>query len=151
MIEPSLKKFIQLNVELSPVMELGQGRGGLRKIIPIIGGQVSGEISGRILNLGADWQIVHSDELAYLDARYAIETHDGAIIEIHNRGFRQASAEIAQKLIKGEQVDPSQYYFRTAAFLETGHKDYDWVNSRVFVGTGRRNQAQVIIELYIVE
>lgn len=151
MIEPSLCQFAQIEVELTPAHVLGEGRGGLRKIIPIVGGQVTGQITGRVLNVGADWQTVHSPELAHLDARYALETDDGAIIEIHNRGFRHTTKEVADKLIAGEDVDPSQYYFRTLAMLETGHESYSWLNTRVFVGSGRRDKDGVIIDLYLVE
>lgn len=151
MITPKLRKFIRIDVELSPPHLMGQGRGGERKIIPIIGGKVSGELSGVVLNVGADWQTVHSPELAYLDARYALKTEDGAIIEIHNRGFRHATKAVAERLLKGEAVDPAEYYFRTVAMLETGDARYDWVNHHVFVGTGRRDKDGVVIELFVVE
>jgi hypothetical protein len=51
-----LKHFCDLTVELSPIVELGQGRAGQRRIIPITGGKVRGErVNGTILNVGADW------------------------------------------------------------------------------------------------
>lgn len=151
MIAPRLEKFINLSVALGPLRELGQGRGGKRRIIPIIGGTVSGELTGQILNIGADWQTVHSPELAHLDARYAFETDDGAVIEIHNCGFRHTTPEIGQKLATGQDVDPADYYFRTTATLETGDDRYAWVNTRVFVGTGCRQSDRVLIDLYTVE
>jgi hypothetical protein len=52
----TLKHFCDLTVELSPIVELGQGRAGQRRIIPITGGKVRGErVNGTILNVGADW------------------------------------------------------------------------------------------------
>ena len=78
---PQLQHVCDLAVKLDPIREMGSGRAGRRRIIPIIGGTVSGPlIEGRILNLGADWQTVFADGLAELDTRYAIETHDGATI-----------------------------------------------------------------------
>lgn len=150
-ITPTLSHYIHIDVELGKPIELGQGRAGLRKIIPIIGGKVSGKINGELLNLGADWQVVHSDELAFLDTRYAIQTHDDAIIEIVNKGFRHTTKEIGQKLLKGVHVDPMDYYFRTMATLETGHQNYNFVNNRIFIGCGQRLQNQVMIDFYIVE
>lgn len=148
---PALRQIAMITVDLAPPQMLGQGRGGVRKIIPIVGGTVNGEISGRVLGIGADWQTVHSPQLAHLDARYAFETDDGAVIEIQNRGFRHASEEVSNALAEGHRVDPESYYFRTHALLETGDARYEWVNSRIFIGVGRREPATVILDLYLVE
>lgn len=151
MITPTLRHCFHLDVELGPRMELGEGRGGVRRIIPIVGGTVSGGITGRVLDLGADWQTAHSPELAFLDTRYALETDDGAVIEVVNRGFRATSEEVGARLLAGEKVDPSEYYFRTSATLETGDERYAWVNARVFIGTGQRNRDSVAIDMFVVE
>ena len=138
-----------LTVTLAPIMEMGPGRGGRRRIIPITGGTVEGpRLSGRILNLGADWQTVFDDGLAELDTRYAMETHDGAVIEIRNYGFRHGPAEVLAAVARGEAVDPAQYYMRTQARLETGDARYAWVNRTLFVGTGGRFAGRVVIDLY---
>jgi hypothetical protein len=91
--EPKLVHVTDLTVELADPIEMGNGRGGLRRIIPIIGGQAHGpKLTGRILNIGADWQTIFHDGLAELDTRYGIETHDGATIEIINYGYRHGPA-----------------------------------------------------------
>jgi hypothetical protein len=128
-----------LNVELDPIREMGSGRAGQRRIIPIVGGTVSGpRLNGRLLNLGADWQTIFADGLAELDTRYAMETDDGAIIEILNYGFRHGPKEVLEAVARGEDVDPSAYYMRTHARLETGDARYAWVNRTLFVGVGAR-------------
>ena len=67
---PELELFCRLEVDLAPIRELGSGRAGQRRIIPIIGGRASGPyVTGRILNLGADWQTVFADGVAELDTR----------------------------------------------------------------------------------
>ena len=54
-----LAHLCDLTVELAAPIELGSGPRGRRRIIPIVGGTVTGErLRGRILNLGADWQTV---------------------------------------------------------------------------------------------
>jgi hypothetical protein len=149
---PSLRHFCDLHVELGPIREMGAGRAGRRRIIPIIGGRVEGpEISGRILNLGADWQTVFGDGVAELDTRYAFETDDGALIEIVNYGFRHGPEEVIRRLAAGEDVPPEVYYMRTHARLETGHPDYAWVNRMLFVGTGARFESAVRVSLFAVE
>lgn len=148
---PELSHFCDLEVELGPLRELGPGRAGQRRIIPIVGGRVSGRVSGTILNLGADWQTIHADGSADLDTRYAFQTADGALIEIVNRGVRRGDPAVIARLARGEAVDPSEYYMRTAARLETGDPRYAWVNGMIFVGTGGRWASQVRVSLFSVE
>jgi len=131
---------------------MGAGRAGQRRIIPIVGGTVTGpKLNGHILNLGADWQTIFADGLAELDTRYAMETDDGALIEIINYGFRHGPPEVLQAIAQGEDVDPSQYYMRTHARLETGDPRYDWVNRTLFVGVGARHEQSVHVRLYAIQ
>ncbi|MBR9843504.1 MAG: DUF3237 domain-containing protein [Rhodobacteraceae bacterium] len=148
---PSLSHAFTLRVELSTPMELGQGRAGTRRIIPIIGGEALGpEITGKVLNLGADWQTIFADGAAHLDTRYALETDDGALIEIVNIGTRHGPPDVLARLAAGEDVDPSDYYMRTAARLETGDERYAWVNHTLFVCAGIRRATAVEIAYYKV-
>ncbi|POF28411.1 DUF3237 domain-containing protein [Roseibium marinum] len=147
---PGLSHFCDLEVRLGPVMEMGPGRCGGRRIIPIIGGTVTGKVSGRVLDLGADWQTILADGSADIDTRYAFETDDGALIEIVNKGVRHGPPEILQALARGDDVDPALYYFRTTARLETGDARYQWVNRTIFVGTGRRLASAVLVSLFSV-
>ena len=94
---PSLRHVADFDIDLSPIEEMGDGRGGKRRIIPIVGGRVSGPaFSGEILNVGADWQTIFSSGLAELDTRYAFRTDDGAVIEIINFGYRRGPEEVME-------------------------------------------------------
>ena len=150
--QPTLRHVADLTIKLDTIVEMGQGQGGTRRIIPIIGGQVSGPaFSGEIMNVGADWQTIFASGLAELDTRYAFRTDDGAVIEIRNFGYRHGPADVMQKVAAGEDVDPSQYYMRTHARLETGYPDYQWVNNTLFVGVGGRLKSSVMLSLYAVD
>jgi hypothetical protein len=150
--EPVLRHVADLAITLDPACEMGQGRAGKRRIIPIVGGRVSGpSLNGDILNIGADWQTVFDSGLAELDTRYAFRTDDGAVIEIRNFGYRHGPDDVMQRVAAGDQVDPSSYYMRTHARLETGHPDYAWVNNTLFVGVGGREAASVQLALYAIE
>ena len=149
MIHPKLDHICTLTVELADIIEMGQGRGGQRRIIPIIGGTATGaHLNGKILNLGADWQTVFDGGLAQLDTRYAMQTDDGAVIEIINFGLRHGPAAVMARVAAGEAVDPSEYYMRTHARLETGDARYEWVNRTLSVGTGQRLKRAVSIDLF---
>ena len=149
---PMLRHVAYFEVELSSIAEMGRARGGKRRIIPIVGGRITGPcFTGEILNVGADWQTIFDSGLAELDTRYAFRTDDGAVIEIRNFGYRHGPEEVMQRLAAGEDLDPSSYYMRTHARLETGHPDYQWVNNTLFVGVGARFKSKVMISLYAIE
>jgi len=148
---PTLTHFCTLKVALSKPMMIGDVHAASKRVIPIRGGTVTGpEISGTILDFGADWQRVFESGVAELDARYAFKTDDGALVEIENFGFRHGPPDILAKLAAGEACPPESYYMRTAARLSTAHPKYNWINRTMFVGTGARLQNAVQIELYAV-
>ena len=149
---PTLRHVADFDVELDSITEMGDGRGGRRRIIPIVGGRVSGPcFNGEIMNVGADWQTVFSSGLAELDTRYAFRTDDGAVIEITNFGFRHGPPDVMRRVAAGEDVDPSSYYMRTHAKLETGHSNYEWVNRTLFIGVGARLKSNVRLSLYAID
>ena len=92
------------------------------------GGRVSGlRLQGRVLQGGADWQILRPDGAADLDARYTIQTDDGALIYVVNRGIRHGPADVLAHMNRGEHVEPGSYYFRSVATFETSAADCDWL------------------------
>ena len=149
---PLLHPFCTLEVEAGPVLSPGMGRVGQRRISPIIGGRVSGpRLNGRILPGGADWMTVSHDRVSLMDARYALETNDGAIIEVTDQGYRHGPEAVMKSLAAGHTVTPDAYYMRSSVRLETGHPAYAFVNRMVFVGTGAKTAAGVQIDIYSVE
>lgn len=148
----NLLPLLRAEITLGPPQELGEAPHGRRRIIPITGGRVSGErLSGRVLAGGADWQVVRADGVAELDARYTIETGDGALIYVSNRGVRHGPPEVIRKLAAGEPVDPALYYMRTTPWFETGDPRYAWLNRIVCVCTGARRAAAVELEVFEVK
>ncbi|HEX2334612.1 MAG TPA: DUF3237 domain-containing protein [Burkholderiales bacterium] len=131
--------------------ELGDTPQGRRRIIAITGGRFSGErLSGRVLPGGADWQLVRPDGVADLDARYTLETSDGALIYVRNRGYRHGPADILKRLASGESVDPGLYYMRTTPRFETGDARYAWLNRIICVASGARRRAAVDLDVFEV-
>lgn len=148
---PRLVPLCHIDAELGKPIEMGTTSSGVFRIIPIIGGIVTGErLSGRVGNLGADWQTVHGDGYAELDTRYMIETHDGATIDVRNFGYRHGPAEVLARLAAGEDVDPGEYYMRTQPRFHTGDARYAWLNRTVFLGTGERRFGAVRIRVFEV-
>ncbi|HYM31071.1 MAG TPA: DUF3237 domain-containing protein [Candidatus Cybelea sp.] len=150
-MEPGLEFLLEARVRVEPALELGEVPRGRRRIIPIAGGTFEGpKLRGVVVPGGADWQIVRPDGLAELTARYTLQTDDGALIFVVNRGVRHGPAEVVAKLMRGEPVDSASYYFRTTPTFETGSRKYDWLNRHVFVAVGERHPAEVAIRMYQV-
>lgn len=149
---PRLTLAMTLRVQVGPPMEMGQVPRGRRRIIPILGGTFEGPaIRGKVLPGGADWQIVRADGLAELDTRYALQTDQGGLVYIQNAGIRHAPPDVTKKLLAGEAVDPSQVYFKTVPTFETSAPELQWLTRAIFIGTGERHPAEVVIRVWKVE
>ena len=115
------KYVFTITARIGEVTSAGEIGTGVRRIIPIIGGEVKGEgINGKVCAFGADFQIIRPNELIELEAKYAFETDDGAVVYVENKGLRFGPVELLQKLKRGEPVDPKLIYFRTVPKFETG-------------------------------
>ena len=144
-----LQALFKADIELAPAQELGAGPLGRRRIIAITGGRFVGErLSGRVLPGGADWQVIRADGVAELDARYTLETADGALIYVRNHGLRHGPEPVLKRLAAGENIDPAQYYMRTTPLFETGDPRYAWLNRLVCVASGARRPAAVELEIF---
>ena len=64
--------------------------------------------------------------------------------------MRHGSPEVLDRLGRGEDVDASEYTFRTSTRIETAAPELDWLNKGVFISVGARRQAGVIYETYLV-
>lgn len=136
-------------ITLDKPMELGNTPHGNRRIIPITGGSFEGLLlKGTIVPGGGDWQTIRSDGVAELEAKYTLRTDDDALIYILNRGYRHGPPEIMQRLAKGEQVDPKEYYFRCTSVFETSSEKYEWLNRYIFIATGERKADGVVLDFY---
>ncbi|EME47797.1 hypothetical protein DOTSEDRAFT_21542 [Dothistroma septosporum NZE10] len=96
-----------------------QGPRGIRKAIPIVGGNFTGpRLSGKILDLGADWGVTDVQTgLFSADTRYNLQTDDGAYLWLQT---------------SGPSIPAGGLHLRVN--IETGDKRYYWLNNVVAVG-----------------
>jgi len=147
----STKYVFTITANIGSVTSVGDIGHGVRRIIPITGGEVRGaDINGKVCAFGADFQIIRPNELIELEAKYAIETDDGAVIYVENRGIRFGPVELLQRLKRGEPVDPKLIYFRTVPKFETGSERYRWLMENLFVGVGSRYPDRVELDVHQV-
>jgi len=148
-VAPELRFAFEAQVEVGAPLDFGETQNGHRRVVPIKGGRVEGErLKGRILPGGADWQILHSGGAASLDARYTIQTDDGALIYVENRGVRHGPPEVLARLNRGQHADPSSYYFRSVATFETSAAECAWLTRAIVVGVGERYPDKVVLRFW---
>ena len=123
---------------------------GHRRIATVAGGTFEGdELKGTVQPTPAgDWITVRSDGVWELDVRLTLKTDDGHLIFMSYRGLRHGPQWVLDRLAKGEKVDPSEYYFRTAPRFETGSEKYSFLNRIISVGVGRREATGPIYEVF---
>ena len=148
---PQLELIFAANVSVGPPLDCGDVGKGRRRIVTITGGEFSGpNIRGTVLPGGADWQVIRTDGVAELEARYTLRTDDGALIYVRNLAYRHGPPEVIAALAAGRPVDPASYYFRGATFFETSDARYAWITKNIVVCSGEREPARVKVKFYKV-
>jgi alkylation response protein AidB-like acyl-CoA dehydrogenase len=139
-----------LTIRLHPTLEMGDTPAGKRRIFAVSGGEFAGDkIRGTVMPLiGSDLLLVRADGSAQQDVRLLLETEDGAFVLMTYRGVRHASDAVNARMARGEKVDGSDYYLRTAPFFETSSPRHSWINKIVAVGVGERRGDSVVYEVF---
>ena len=149
MISP--EPIFSIRCELADILDVGMAPFGHRRVVNILGGPVTGKrLTGRVLPGGADWQIVAADGCIDLHARYTLQSDAGALVQVESKGMRCASPDILERLGRGEDVDPSLYYFRTVMRFETAEPTVACLNRILALGSGAREKRAVRLEVFEV-
>ncbi|HEY2565890.1 MAG TPA: DUF3237 domain-containing protein [Acidimicrobiales bacterium] len=150
--DPRLTQIYRLEATVGEILNVGNFAQGRRHVVPLTGGTFTGpELNGTLVpGASADWQIVLADGTALGDIRYILETDGGDLLYVQSRGVRHGSPEVLARLGRGEDVDASEYTFRTSTQIETGAAALDWLNKGVFISVAGRRPGGVIYETYLV-
>ncbi|KAF3392548.1 hypothetical protein F1880_008718 [Penicillium rolfsii] len=117
---PKLSFLYTAYAECDPnLMSQVAGPHGIRSSIPIVGGNFSGpHLSGKILNVGADWGLTDPrTKIFSADTRYNLRTDDGADIFVQTSGPQAPDGHLHLRLV-----------------FETGSPKYYWLNNIVAIG-----------------
>lgn len=77
---------------LGPLVDVGPTPLGHRRVIPVVGGVVSGALTGEVLPGGADWNLARADGSTELWARDEIRLDDGAVVSVTNTAVHAPGA-----------------------------------------------------------
>ena len=150
--EPLLRRIFRLEATLGEAVEVGGLTQGRRRIVPLTGGIFIGpELHGSLIaGASADWQIILPDGTALGDIRYTLQTDRGDLLYVRSQGVRHGNAEVLARLGRGEEVNASEYVFRTSTQIEAAAPDLDWLNKGVFISVAGRQRNGVTYEVYLV-
>ncbi|WP_299572119.1 DUF3237 domain-containing protein [uncultured Williamsia sp.] len=148
---PPLRFVTRLTVHVGEPIDLGVFPTGRRRVVPIVGGTAEGPgLSGTVRAAGADSQTLRAPDVMDLDAHYLLDTDDGAVVEVRNRGVRVAAPDDTAALLRGVPVPPDRIYFRTTPLLSSDHPDWAWLSRRVFVASALRHPDVVEVDVHEV-
>ena len=63
------------------------------------------------------------------------------MLYVQSHGVRHGKPDVLARLATGEDVDPSEYTFRTTVSIETSAPELAWLNDGVFVAVGHAGPA----------
>jgi Protein of unknown function (DUF3237) len=143
-----LRELLSIEVHVLPLVDLGGGR----RYVPFEGGTFAGRdgLHGVLREGGVDWQSMRPDGTLEIDAHYTLDTDAGELVEVRSQGLRRATPEVTERLMRGEAVDPDEYYFRTHVRFAAAADRLTWLNDLLAVSTGRREQSLVTIDVHEV-
>jgi hypothetical protein len=147
----SREPIFRVRCEVADILDLGPAPFGHRRVVNLLGGTVTGaKLNGRVLPGGTDMQIMAADGALDIHARYTLQSDAGALIQVDSKGVRHGPPDVLARLAKGEDVDPSLYYFRTVMRFETAHPSADWLNRTLALACGAREKNAVRLDVYEV-
>ena len=150
-VSPHLEFALELRVNIGPVLELGWGSFGLRRMVPITGGTFRGPgfPVASCLEEPTGSSLTATDSRWWMRA-YVIETADAVRIEVSNPGIRHGAPGVLDRIAAGEPVSPSQYYFRTTPRFHPPDGKYDWLKRSIFPGDAERHAELVVVRVWKV-
>ena len=151
MIPPVLRPLAELRVTVDPPIEIGRLPEGVRRVIPITGGEVVGErVHGIVLPGGADWNTIRADDTMHFWARYTLRTDDGVTIGVVHEAFHPRVSDALPLLAAGR--DPGDAWrARGIPRFEAPEGPYGWLSSVVCVSAVRPPIERGVIRIDVFE
>jgi hypothetical protein len=139
-----------LSVDVGELVTFGGGPIGERRRVDILGGTFEGPRMKGVVVPGADWQLLRSDGVLDLDARYALRDEQGALVHVLSQGLRHGPPEVMARLARGEEVASTEYFFRTVMRFETSAAHLSFLNRTIAVASAQRKARKVELTAFAV-
>lgn len=97
---------------------------------------------------GADFELVLTQRMAVLDARYRLQTDGGDFIYVKNPAIRICPPLQMARLLRSDPVDAAHIYFRCSPTFETASPALGWIAEGMFIGTGARHPDKGVMQFF---
>lgn len=125
----------EAELQLGTILELGRTQYGMRRVIPISGGTVTGPmLEGELLAFGLEWELTTADGGVELEARNALRASDGSAIYVRSCGAARAGGSVRVVL----------------DFEAPASGDHAWLNEGTFVATRELGQGTMSLRVFQV-
>ena len=84
------------------------------------------------------------------DSRYTARTSDGELLYLQAAGVRTGPPEVLEALLRGDDMNPYRYYFRTVVTVETSSPRLRHFEHSLFVASCVRDADTVRYTAYQV-
>ena len=150
---PTLEHAFTISLELTGLRWVTPSpMGAKRGAVYVASGTIAGpRLSGKVVPMsGGDFPLVRPDGVIVFDARYLLETDDGAIIYMQNRGYRWGSESVMERLRRNEAVASHEYYMRVVPKFDAPEGPHEWLGRHVFIGTAEKLPGANRIHYFVV-
>ena len=138
MNELKYELLYEAHLDLAPPQVI-ETPSGLRQVFLVTAGRMKSPKYAvtDMLPGGGDWLHVRNDGVMELDVRAVLKLDDDTLAYITYGGVLAFSEAVFGRVLGGEEVDPSEYYFRIAPRFQTASKKYGWLNNVICVANGK--------------
>ncbi|MDO4486851.1 MAG: DUF3237 family protein [Bacillota bacterium] len=147
-----MKKLFELTVCQNDDIEMGQTCSGEILVSPTGDGAFSGELlQGKVVPAGMGTTCTPAPGINDIDTVMLLQADDGAYILMELKAIFDTDEAVEARLMKGEVVDPDEYYYKGVVSFRTGSDKYRWLERKVCVCTGIiESWEKLVFEIYML-
>lgn len=146
-----MKKLFDLTVFQERDMDIGRTCDGDALVSPTDKGRFEGDdLNGELVPIGMGVTYTPSPGINDIETNMLLRTFDDAYILMELCAYFDTDLENEEKLIRGEWVDPNDYYYKGTVKFKTSHPAYRWLERKVCVCRGViENWEKLKFEVYM--
>jgi hypothetical protein len=122
-------------------------------ISPTAGGFFEGEkLNGTVECIGAGYTLTRPPDRNDIQMKLLLKTDDNENIFMSSEGTLLLDPALEKRLIAGEPVPATDYYYRFHLTFDTGSSKYSWLNGKCcFAVAGIKDWSTVCYDVYLVK
>lgn len=147
-----MKKLFDMTVLQENDIDLGETCRGETLVSVKEYGTFEGEkLRGTIVPIGMGVTYAPNPGINDIQTNMLLKTDDGAYILMELNAYFDTDIANEKKLMKGEMVDPKNYYYKGIVKFQTSQESYKWLERKICVCNGIiENWERLVFEVYMI-